>query len=53
MRYTNSRKGQTSITHLMNFARPPYTESSYARNTRRYASRGVSSGYQDKARSVY
>lgn len=56
MNSTNSRKGQTSITHLMNFALPPRPQyQPPPRNTRRYASWGLGSGYHamDKARYVH
>lgn len=52
MKSTNSRKGQTSITHLMNFSLPPRPQyQPPPRNTRRYNS----SGYHavDKARYVH
>lgn len=57
MRSTTSRKGQTSITHLMNFSLPPRPEYHHPppRNTRRYNSWGLGSGYHamDKARYVH
>lgn len=56
MRSTNSRKGQTSITHLMNFSLPPRPQyQPPPRNTRRYTSWGAGSGYHavDKARYVH
>ncbi|KAK1145430.1 hypothetical protein N8T08_004305 [Aspergillus melleus] len=56
MRSTTSRKGQTSITHLMNFSLPPRPQyQPPPRNTRRYASWGLGSGYHamDKARYVH
>ncbi|KAL4998251.1 hypothetical protein BDV10DRAFT_167590 [Aspergillus recurvatus] len=56
MRSTTSRKGQTSITHLMNFSLPPRPEyRPPPRNTRRYNSWGLGSGYHamDKARYVH
>ncbi|KAL4928336.1 RING-type E3 ubiquitin transferase MAG2 [Aspergillus undulatus] len=56
MRSTTSRKGQTSITHLMNFSLPPRPEyHPPPRNTRRYNSWGLGSGYHamDKARYVH
>lgn len=56
MRSTNSRKGQTSITHLMNFSLPPRPQyRPPPRNTRRYVSWGAGSGYHavDKARYVH
>ncbi|OOQ91360.1 RING finger domain protein [Penicillium brasilianum] len=56
MRSTNSRKGQTSITHLMNFSLPPRPQyQPPPRNARRYTSWGAGSGYHavDKARYVH
>ena len=56
MRSASSRKGQTSITHLMNFALPPRPEYHPPyRSGRRYASWGLGSGYHamDKARYVH
>ncbi|KAE8365478.1 hypothetical protein BDV27DRAFT_126802 [Aspergillus caelatus] len=56
MRSTNSRKGQTSITHLMNFSLPPRPQyQTPPRNIRRYASWGLGSGHHamDKARYVH
>lgn len=56
MKSTNSRKGQTSITHLMNFSLPPRPQyQPPPRNTRRYNSWGAGSGYHavDKARYVH
>lgn len=56
MRSTNSRKGQTSITHLMNFSLPPRPQyQPPPRSTRRYVSWGAGSGYHavDKARYVH
>ncbi|KAL4898325.1 hypothetical protein BDV59DRAFT_166654 [Aspergillus ambiguus] len=56
MRSTTSRKGQTSITHLMNFSLPPRPQyQPPPRNPRRYASWGLGSGYHamDKARYVH
>ncbi|KAE8378692.1 hypothetical protein BDV26DRAFT_261009 [Aspergillus bertholletiae] len=56
MRSTNSRKGQTSITHLMNFSLPPRPQyQPPPRNIRRYASWGLGSGHHamDKARYVH
>lgn len=53
MKSTTSRKGQTSITHLMNFSLPPrpqYHPTSH-RNPRRYASWGYHA--MDKARYVH
>ncbi|KAI9708820.1 MAG: hypothetical protein M1820_003775 [Bogoriella megaspora] len=60
MRSTSSRKGQTSITHLMNFSLPPrpqYNQLGYnhgPRNIRRNPTWGLGSGYHaiDKARYV-
>ncbi|KAK8204965.1 hypothetical protein IWZ01DRAFT_82324 [Phyllosticta capitalensis] len=60
MSSTNSRKGQTSITHLMNFSLPPpprnhhYGGQSHGRSHRRPAW-GLGSGYHavDKARYVH
>jgi hypothetical protein len=56
MRSSNSRKGQTSITHLMNFSLPPrpqYHPSSRG-TSRRAPTWGLGSGYHavDKARYV-
>ncbi|OKL59267.1 hypothetical protein UA08_05885 [Talaromyces atroroseus] len=56
MRSTTSRKGQTSITHLMNFSLPPrpqYNPSSH--RPRRHQTWGFGSGHQpgDKARYVH
>ncbi|KAF7587958.1 hypothetical protein BBP40_006466 [Aspergillus hancockii] len=56
MKSTNSRKGQTSITHLMNFSLPPRPQyQPPPRNPRRFASSGLGSGYHamDKARYVH
>lgn len=61
MKSINSRKGQTSITHLMNFTLPPrpqYQPQNYASNHRhqRYNKTwGLGSGYHavDKARYVH
>ena len=56
MKSTNSRKGQTSITHLMNFSLPPRPQyQPPPRNTRRYNTWGAGSGYHavDKARYVH
>ncbi|KAL3469770.1 hypothetical protein BJX99DRAFT_64508 [Aspergillus californicus] len=56
MKSTNSRKGQTSITHLMHFSLPPRPEyHPPARSSRRYNSWGLGSGYHamDKARYVH
>ncbi|KAL8952380.1 MAG: hypothetical protein Q9222_001716 [Ikaeria aurantiellina] len=55
MHSTRNRKGQTSITHLMNFVLPPrpqsYSHSHQARNARRNPTWGLGSGYHaaDKA----
>lgn len=56
MKSSNSRKGQTSITHLMNFSLPPRPQyQPPPRHTRRYTSWGTGSGYHavDKARYVH
>ncbi|KAF2176215.1 hypothetical protein K469DRAFT_700339 [Zopfia rhizophila CBS 207.26] len=59
MRPFNSRKGQTSITHLMNFSLPPRPQNnhhhSYPRHYRRNRTWGLGSGYHavDKARYVH
>ncbi|KAJ5090341.1 hypothetical protein N7532_009025 [Penicillium argentinense] len=56
MKSTSSRKGQTSITHLMNFSLPPRPQyQPPPRNIRRYTSYGAGSGYHavDKARYVH
>ena len=59
MRSASSRKGQTSITHLMNFSLPPrpqYNHRSHLnRNNRRNPTWGLGSGYHavDKARYVH
>ncbi|KAH7126663.1 hypothetical protein B0J11DRAFT_526101 [Dendryphion nanum] len=59
MRPFNSRKGQTSITHLMSFNLPPRPQNqnhhSYGRNYRRNPTWGMGSGYHatDKARYVH
>ncbi|KAJ5477023.1 hypothetical protein N7539_007167 [Penicillium diatomitis] len=56
MRSASSRKGQTSITHLMNFSLPPRPQyQPPPRNARRYQSWGAGSGYHaaDKARYVH
>ena len=56
IRSTSSRKGQTSITHLMNFTLPPrpqnHIQFSNPRNNRRNPTWGLGSGYHavDKAR---
>ena len=60
MQSTNSRKGQTSITHLMNFSLPPRPQHQTPRfgsqrPARRNVTWGVGSGYHaaDKARYVH
>lgn len=60
MRSINSRKGQTSITHLMNFTLPPRPQHHYQhhfnhRQQRRTPTWGLGSGYHavDKARYVH
>lgn len=56
MRSTTSRKGQTSITHLMNFSLPPRPQyHPPPRSTRRNPTWGLGSGYHavDKARYVH
>ncbi|KAJ4286412.1 hypothetical protein N0V90_013111 [Kalmusia sp. IMI 367209] len=60
MRPFSSRKGQTSITHLMNFSLPPRPQNNYhshghGRNYRRNPTWGLGSGYHatDKARYVH
>lgn len=61
MHSTSSRKGQTSITHLMNFSLPPRPQahqpnSRYASGRpRRNPTWGLGSGYHavDKARYVF
>ncbi|PGH15498.1 hypothetical protein AJ80_05515 [Polytolypa hystricis UAMH7299] len=53
---TMSRKGQTSITHLMNFSLPPRPQPHHAsRGVRRNPNWGMRSGYHpaDKARYVH
>lgn len=60
MRSFNNRKGQTSITHLMNFSLPPrptnhaHHSHGHGRNYRRNPTWGLGSGYHavDKARQV-
>lgn len=57
MRSTGSRKGQTSITHLMNFSLPPRPQNHFhghGRSYRRNPAWGPGSGYHavDKARLV-
>ncbi|KAL9082537.1 MAG: hypothetical protein Q9159_006338 [Coniocarpon cinnabarinum] len=59
MRSFTNKKGQTSITHLMNFSLPPRPNSHYQPNFQRHSSRtprwGLGSGYHavDKARYVH
>lgn len=56
MSSTTNRKGQTSITHLMNFSLPPRPQyQPPPRNHRHYTSWGTGSGYHavDKARYVH
>ncbi|KAF2642950.1 hypothetical protein P280DRAFT_467066 [Massarina eburnea CBS 473.64] len=59
MRPFSSRKGQTSITHLMNFSLPPRPQNNhshgYGRTQRRNPTWGLGSGYHasDKARYVH
>ena len=56
MRSTTSRKGQTSITHLMNFSLPPPPQyQPPPRFRRRYPTWGLGSGYHavDKAHYVH
>lgn len=60
MRPFSNRKGQTSITHLMNFSLPPrptnhHQSGGYNRNYRRNPTWGLGSGYHavDKARYVH
>jgi Zinc finger, C3HC4 type (RING finger) len=60
MKSINSRKGQTSITHLMNFTLPPRPQqqsyhSHNQRHQRRNPTWGIGSGYHamDKARYVH
>ncbi|XP_014551067.1 hypothetical protein COCVIDRAFT_113831 [Bipolaris victoriae FI3] len=60
MRPFSNRKGQTSITHLMNFSLPPRPSNhnqshGYGRNYRRNPTCGLGSGYHavDKARYVH
>lgn len=58
MRPFNSRKGQTSITHLMSFNLPPRPQNhhgGHGRNVRRNPTWGMGSGYHaaDKARYVH
>lgn len=59
LRNPSSRRGQTSITHLMSYALPPrphdYHHASYSRSYRRNPSWGAGSGYHpaDKARYIH
>ncbi|KAI9759375.1 MAG: hypothetical protein M4579_002364 [Chaenotheca gracillima] len=58
MKSTTSRKGQTSITHLMNFSLPPRPQNNrhhLPRNSRRNPTWGLGSGYHavDKAKYVH
>ncbi|KAL8996649.1 MAG: hypothetical protein Q9169_003873 [Polycauliona sp. 2 TL-2023] len=59
MQSTRNRKGQTSITHLMNFVLPPrpqnHPHSNNTRNSRRNPTWGLGSGYHavDKARYIH
>lgn len=58
MRNTNSRRGQTSITHLMSFALPPRPQdhrSTFVRGTGRASTFGIGSGHHssDKARYIH
>ncbi|KAF2757371.1 hypothetical protein EJ05DRAFT_476641 [Pseudovirgaria hyperparasitica] len=59
MRSTNSRKGQTSITHLMNFSLPPRPQSHHSYGSHPHVRRttrwGLGSGYHavDKARYIH
>ncbi|KAH6842563.1 hypothetical protein B0I37DRAFT_199286 [Chaetomium sp. MPI-CAGE-AT-0009] len=58
LRNASSRRGQTSITHLMSYALPPRpneSHHSYSRSYRRNPSWGVGSGYHaaDKARYIH
>ncbi|CAI6336909.1 unnamed protein product [Periconia digitata] len=59
MRPFNSRKGQTNITHLMNFSLPPRPQNHHShghgRSYRRNPTWGMGSGYHasDKARYVH
>ncbi|TVY87306.1 putative RING finger protein [Lachnellula willkommii] len=58
MRNANSRRGQTSITHLMNFTLPPRPQdyqNTIARGTRRGNIYGIGSGHHssDKARYIH
>ena len=59
MQSTSSRKGQTSITHLMSFALPPRPQHqqqiNYSRYSQRNPSWGIGSGYHaaDKAKYAW
>ncbi|MCJ1438281.1 hypothetical protein MMC27_007669 [Xylographa pallens] len=59
IRSTSSRKGQTSITHLMNFTLPPRPQinphTAFGRNGRRNPTWGLGSGHHavDKARYIH
>lgn len=60
LRNASSRRGQTSITHLMSYALPPrpqdhHYHASYSRSYRRNPSWGAGSGYHpaDKARYIH
>ncbi|KAL9126887.1 MAG: hypothetical protein Q9217_004145 [Psora testacea] len=59
MQSTSSRKGRTSITHLMNFTLPPrpqyHPQHNFGRNARRNPAWGLGSGYHavDKARYIH
>ncbi|TAQ90942.1 hypothetical protein B7494_g701 [Chlorociboria aeruginascens] len=58
LRNANSRRGQTSITHLMNFSLPPRPQDyrgAFARGTRRGNIYGIGSGHHssDKARYIH
>jgi hypothetical protein len=58
MRNSNSRRGQTSITHLMNFTLPPRPQdyrNTIGRGTRRGNIYGIGSGHHssDKARYIH
>lgn len=57
LRNPNSRRGQTSITHLLNYtvSRPHHDHSTYARSYRRNPTWGAGSGYHasDKSRYVH
>ena len=61
MRNTTSRRGQTSITHLMNISLPPRPQPQFhtprpgGNGSRGYARSGIGSGYhaEDKARYIH